>query len=1320
MLPTLCCLLLSLAPLQEPAPGQAQGVTVPLDRALESKLADARELLASDQSESAIALLQEILEAGSSSLVTTDDYMLCQGASVVAANMLAELGEQAASQRNVLVQRYGFKQLAEALHPPDPVALQELLTQYSGTEVGDAAQNALQELAHDRGYSAPKRLDQWRTTLPFYSGLDDPALPLVEAKGLRPLWRYDFIDNLFDGPSRSHRMAFGEGLGFISNGVELTALNLGNGSIQWRFHGAPGWEIQDGDAKHELAQGYNPDTLTIPVLEDGIVLAVLQEPGGVGRFDEFTRGQSWKPIPVRRKLPARRLFAFDAQSGDLLWKQEVPWTNGNTGEPRGMVAAPPAVADGRVFLPVYDAVGTIDLSMVALDLYTGEQLWKTFVVSGQQETNLFGNILREMACQPPAANADRVLFCSNLGTISALEASSGRTLWTRLYDRADVDVYQNGMESIRQDTFANGTPAFDGRRFLCAPRDGVHALLINAKDGGLMAQWPFTSKNYGTLRSLIGATDKGAWFHGTRMAFLPFPGSTESAKVSQPLFSEGGIPGNRHAAALARGEILAPAIGAVEVLQASNLRRKSMLQNLGGRSVEMGPVQTAPGLAFIMRDGGISAFSSPDAILNSLLASNLDEKTLNRLLPYLEGIDLTDIPTARRLANRARDLAAKAPSKDLAERLKLIAARSLLTSGEGADALPLLNPIMQSSRKGRQYRAAVLALDILEVTNPAHPMMNRVLGILESNERSRITRTDGRRESKEIVLARARVLRGGQIGFSSDDHLESLLHLMTLPGIDEHRQGSLTLSQWGRLQLQNILLDNDAGKKLEAKARLAFQQLEVDNTLLLQFAGTQTAWNWLQKQADLATQSRALGLQVAGWLRNYDWPQQGDQKIELDTQMLIGDRGLGRLPTSLQVLRSFDLGQGAHLIDVAPIEGGARLLVKESASVRLVDLLQERRTQSPAIRLANDPRLMPDLRERAFAHDLGGTVVAGQTWVNLRMDGSHEMITLPGRTTKIHRIGQLLALLCAQDDEVVRLQVRDLISGTLLVDLPVPMREDRYHHIASQGETLLLLQQAKAQAIQVQMFSRRDATLLPLPAPPSNRQLDYTLALENGYLLPFSRRGSNEYFKLVQGDLSRSIRLPDRTNWSTFQAPTGIGWKLQSHGNSDNSYPNPTLIWKGSEMESEKATAGPQPIMLFPQLNNSVRTAAILKSNHLVSYSHSESGELTIQQWSLPADGPAKMDWNILIEDLPFDGLVSRLPIPVAANGGWLLPLKFMASRTNNARVVNLLISNQGEVLDRFALEAPTKYSHIVQPWVLDKHLVLRHESRILLLGDAK
>jgi outer membrane protein assembly factor BamB len=1308
---------------QEAAPSQAQGVTVPLDRHLERQLADARELLDSGQTEAAVAMLQAVLEADPSAVVHSGDPLLVQGASILAGQMLNGLDQPALQTRDKLISRHAQAELQRALNPPDRVALQKLATRYAGTDIGENARIALDELAQDHGYLLASTQDRWALSLPFYKDEYDPALPLVEANGLRPLWRFNFSDPAVGRRSRNHRMTFGEGLGFVSNGVELVALDLGSGKPVWQYAGDPKWGTLSHEQFLEIFDGYNPDTLTIPVLEDGILLAVLQEPMAVGRFDTFNRAPGWSSIPVRRKLPARRLYAFEAKTGRLLWRQQVPWLGQGDPEPRGLVAAPPAAAAGRVFLPVYDAVGTIDLAIQALDLYTGEPLWKTYLVSGQQETNLFGNILREMASQPPAADENRVVFASNLGSLSALEASSGRTLWSRLYPRTKFRTRQDGAESQRSVTFANGQLAYDGNRLVCAPRDSNEAYLVEAATGQIQRSWPFQSEQYGILRDLVAVTEQGVWFHGTHMVYLPFPGTLKRAKRSVALFTTFRMNANLHGAALARGELLAPSTELVRILNPSNLQGKNVLQGLRSGGSEMGPIQVAPGLAFVIRPGGITAFSSPQAILNSLadapLDAPLDAANLSRILPYLEGIDMSDQSTALKVTDRAVELANQAPTKELADRLYLVAARGFFTLAEGNRALSLLNPLFQSKILPLRIKAAELALDVLERTDPAHPKMDRVLGILENSGLTEITRYDGRTERLEIALSRARVLQQGKRSFGSEKHLDALLGLLDLEQISGQMQGKVELEVWARNQLQAILQNPITAARMERRAKRAFQLEEASDSLLRRYAGTDAAWQWLQARAKSALKDRPVSIQVASWLRNFDWPQRTSSEPLIDPDLLLGSDYPDPIPHQLAVLNSIELGN-ARILDLAMLGGHARLLLKEAGRLSLVDLEPERVKQSPAFRLTNDPRSLPaDLRSRSFVHANGATVVLDWQWLQLKPSGEIQKIELPGRATEFLRLGYLLAFLCDRGDGSMELQVRDLLSGNRLLQMPVPLQNDRFHRLAWNGTEIMLFQDQTSQTLLVPLFHAAANSTLPLPTSPGTRELDSIIPLPKGYVLPYYSR-SRLYLQRLDGQQSVSIPQPNRSGLRTFFATTGYGWLQQPMAPGSGGSPPLSLVWPGSGDPNRNRLEFPEGDLRFPQLEGYTHKVVDLKLGRLLTLSNGPDRNLRIQQWDLPKDAPPQLAWSLALPDLKYDGLVGRLPAPATGADGILLPLKFRASREQNAQVVNLLIDQNGNLLDRLDLSATNNSSLYIESLLKSGRAVLRNEKTIYLLGDQE
>lgn len=1312
LLPTL---LLSAAALQQPE--QRQGVTVPLDRAIEDQLSTAREFLSDGQDEAAVAILQRILESAPSALVSTDDPDRLVGATFVARELLDSLGEEARRQRDDLVARQAELALAEALVPPDRVALQELAAQYAGTQVGDRAASALHDLALDRGFQLIDKRARAAFAIPTIKSLDDPSLPLVESRGLRPIWRFDFRDPLIAPNSRSHRMTFGDGVGFVSNGVEVAALRLGDGEQLWNFGGPPGWQSLTHGEFEKIFSGYNPDMLTVPVLEDGILLVVLQEPFGIGRSDTFQRRRGWNDIDVRRQLPARRLYAFEAETGELLWRTQPLWLEHRDGEPRGLVAAPPAAENGRVFLPIYDAVGTIDLSLQALDLYTGEPLWKTFLVSGQQETNLFGNILSEMASQPPIAVDGQIYFSTNLGVIVALDAESGRTRWSRQYTRARVRTYQNGLESVRDETFANGAVAFDGERLFCAPSDSEQAFLISPDDGSLRGSWRYRDTKYGELRTLIGMTEQGAWFHGTQLAFLPFPGSGARMRVSETLFTRNGIPTSRHGAALARGEILAPAVQSVEILDPQQLRLVARLQGIGTRGIEMGPLQVAPGLAFVLRPGGITAFSSPDAILKSLAASDWDVDKVERLLPYLEGVDLSDPVIAMKVADHAQALAISAPNAELRERLGLVAARGSFIAGNGPSALDLLQPILDSTATARRVRAAELALDVLERTDPTHAAMDRVLDILAADPNRRVLHFDGSLERKELALARARVLQTGKRDFGGDEHLDALLRLLMQEGLDNERQGQLSMAEWARLQVQRALRDPKLAARVEKRARIAFDAEPASDSLMQRFAGTDTAWEWLRDKSRAVGKDRTMALRLASWLRGYAWPQaKGEELSLIPAELLIGMPGSRALPTALAPLSQIDLGT-ARLLDFAVFQDRLMVLAQADVNCFLIELDADGQHSSAPFRLAESRAALPDLRGRSFVHENGASLLLGDRWLLVPIgDEQPTEIRLSGRVRHVLRFGELLAILCAPGNGGMELEVRDLSTGTRLLALPLALKDDRFHSMAWTGDELLILQDSTTQALRVPLFQRGQTEIVPLITGPGTHQLERLIPLKDGLVLPYSNSGRKALW-LLRGDREEALLQRPQHDLRTFRAPTGFGWLESPLAPNPGDENGPILYWQGSDESKGRQFPFGSADIRFPQLESYSREREDFVSDRLLTAQKSRNQGVLLRAWRLPRDGDPVESWTLALDDIPYDRLVGRLPAPVATDQGWLLPLKLLNSQTESPLLIVLLLSADGKLLGRLELEAPGNSSLRIEPVLGDGLAGLRHESRLYLLG---
>ncbi|HEX9794904.1 MAG TPA: PQQ-binding-like beta-propeller repeat protein, partial [Planctomycetota bacterium] len=1038
---------------QETAP-RPLGVTVLEARELGERLEEARALLASGDGAAALARIQGVLEANPAALLRErPDDLLFVGARRAAQRLLQEQPEEVLALRERTWGARAELELRAALDPPDLGALRALRARYPSTLAAARAESALRELLLDRGLAEQAARGRalgeflppaWVAALPAppvrapqlapsYSGLDDPRLPVVRSEGAERRWELEFRDVLPPRGFTNYRMAIGGSIGYLSDSRETMAVDLASGEVLWRNAGPEGWSDSSTDTT-QLLDGFELDTLIAPVLEDGVLLVAIHEVNELGRAEEFRR------IPVRRLLPGRRLWAFDAATGEVLWKQEVGWKEQDP-EPHGLVAAPPAAAAGRVFVPVYDAIGTVDLSIQALDLHTGKPLWKTFLVSGQRETtNLFGNVLREPACGVPAADDERVLVCTNLGAVCALDAATGAALWTRLYERTPVRSFQTGMEGLREETFANGPPAYDGSRFVCTPTDSREALAIDADTGAVLGQWRTGSRyeDQADLRHLVAVLPWGPLFNGVSVQLRSFPLQSARQMVSARIWDKYSHYSVRHPAALASGEILVPAEQGIVSLDPDNGRPRGRVLDWR-KPHEYGAIQVGPGLMVVMHRGGVIAYTSPEALLEYLGRADGNAEAIAAVLPFLEGAQIRDRSLAGRLGSVALDCARGLANNELSERLQLVAARARLHGGQVEPAAKLLEPLLGSQDPGRRVRAAVALVDALERDRPASPLLSRALSLLEAEGPERVVRSDETRERTEVLLARAHWLRA-DAGRDFEAQRAALVRMLRIGETGGAVEQGLPLLTWARRKQEELLREPRRAAAHERDAELAVRNQQVDAGLVRAYAGTSAVGHWLRSQLRRPDLERGEIVRLAAWLRDYaDDPDEIAGRATLDADLLLGAPQRPPRPADLAPVGDFQLGDKQLLAVHA--DGDAALLLLHDADSSSLELVRLGADGSEPLWSRRIPGLDEQrlfLEERALLTAEAATLVLRDRWYRIDRAGTLETIELPGACDHPHRLGRMAAALCRTPESAWALQVRDLDSGALFLEHELP------------------------------------------------------------------------------------------------------------------------------------------------------------------------------------------------------------------------------------------------------------------------------------------
>ena len=1298
-------------PLQGAEEGPAAGVTLKENRDLADRIQDVTTLLGAKRTEPAIALLNQVLESDPQALVPTSDPTLRRGARAQALHIASNLkGEEAIAHEEWALRR-GMPWLDNALNPPNETQLHRLAIQWQGTSVGKKAASILLDTLLDHGqFEQAKELVRlggeipprwaslpqppWRTPflLPTIATLNDSELPQVDTQNLKEAWRFDFSDPPTPGWSRAHRALIANGNVFLTDGMETVALELGTGRVLWRRAPHHGWANMPGDDRNRLLAGIDSDFLSVPILEDGILLVLQLEPIPLGRSEAHAR------IDIRRFLPARRLYALDAQTGEMRWRVETNWEGDKA--PRNLAAAPPAAAAGRVFLPVYDAVGTLDLSLAAFDLKTGQPLWKSFAVTGQKESNLFGNVLVELASGIPAADAEAVIFCTNLGTINAFHASTGMALWTRLYTRTPVRLFQTGKEALRPETFSHGPPAFDGKRFACAPIDGLAAIALETKSGKILANWEVLDEA-GTLRSLLGFGPLGAWFTGTRACFL---GTDDYPSIFSPalhdLYSR---PEQQHAGALIRGGFLAPTARAVESLDPRDFRPlgKILSWDLG---VESGPVQAAPGTILIMRPTGVTALRSPGTLLSTFLEETSGSKNLIDILALLEQVPI--VPGNQltvSAATHAENLARNTQNSFLATRLALFASKAWLAADKGNESLRILAPLLQGPWKDQ---AALVIADYLVPTASNAPFLSQAKKILGENPKHLVKRSNGKKESYGLIAAQLGAVSAHASG-NENKELNALLELLARNDFISSPPNSSETELWAVNRLEQLASKPKHAAAIDIAVKESGESAPWSASWVRRFGSTQKGRAELEAFLLTPTNSRADRIRIARWLRKYT-----DQPPNLPPDFRMTPE-VPRLPNSLHLIHKVAV-DGNRLLAASSTQNGVLALLQDEENVQFVELGAEGANPVFSKKTKVGKIATSSLKRRVWLENRTATILTPHHWMQLRPDGWQKTELLPkNQAIPIQplRMGDFLVFPTSEENRSI--EMRDITTGETLFSEPLEATANHFLHLISKGNSVLVLEE-KHPAVRTFSYSETQPTSWPLPIAPLTYEMESALSWKEGLAIP--RKGARFTTLIFTGPAIKSpegFPQPPLVGVQTFSAPGGVGWLITPLLPGQSEIDNPRILWRSEESEDIELLNIPANSHV-PQVDSFSRLDHHLETPTVLSFAGDSSGGTIFRAISL-ASSPAFM-WQSGVKDIAFAQLAAHQPKPLNGENGWAVPLIEKPNVPNSVGVQILLLDEAGTLVERFRTSSFSQ-AHF-EMLAVGKFLILQVGPNLYLLGN--
>ncbi len=413
----------------------------------------------------------------------------------------------------------------------DLVRLREL-HQSSEIRAGDrtrALSEAIVEIVQDLRPRSPRtprssRLADW----PQMAGTNDGSSLMAPPSSTRALqWATRIETNPFKEEPRSTMPIDKEQIALpfypiISNGsvllndsVSLRSFDLYTGELRWNFRSRLGQELLDNRGTDDL-EGLNPNAVFSATAHEGRVFANLQV------RSSRRRSQSFHGMPIQIPLPERKLFAFDEESGKLLWSHAEPPFSRDPFIAMLNEPTPPVIFENLAITSVWFEKGKFHALVCAFDVDTGELVWRTPIATGQLELNMFGRPFMEFSPGVVSEQDGIAYFCTNLGVVAALDARAGWIRWIREYEPIEIYAPSGMAPEPRQTFWANSPPVVAEGKLFFAPTDATDVYCLDVRNGHTLWRQPYDvprrSYRQRQLRHhLMGVADGKVYLSGSAL-----------------------------------------------------------------------------------------------------------------------------------------------------------------------------------------------------------------------------------------------------------------------------------------------------------------------------------------------------------------------------------------------------------------------------------------------------------------------------------------------------------------------------------------------------------------------------------------------------------------------------------------------------------------------------------------------------------------------------------------------------------------------------------------------------------------------------------
>lgn len=267
----------------------------------------------------------------------------------------------------------------------------------------------------------------------------------------------------------------------LSDGLRLTAWDRVTLRRLWQHvvstpPSATGLELVTPAMLRRISESDITDAVS-PAVADGVAVGVLMPPSD------------------RSQLEVPQLHAVAMDTGRLLWVAQPSRLRPEWGD--GTFSGPATIVEGQVIAGVFQFSPlrrVMSAHLVALDLYTGELRWSllsgTAGVAPSQRLQRTAHLIAER---------EGVVYRTDpIGIISAVEAHSGRPIWTRRV------TGEEGLAGSTRDEWEQPAPIVLEDRIVVISPDQLWVYAIDRATGAILGQRPASTLGWPEYLLLAG------------------------------------------------------------------------------------------------------------------------------------------------------------------------------------------------------------------------------------------------------------------------------------------------------------------------------------------------------------------------------------------------------------------------------------------------------------------------------------------------------------------------------------------------------------------------------------------------------------------------------------------------------------------------------------------------------------------------------------------------------------------------------------------------------------------------------------------------